>query len=73
MPKGENYSSIEAANGGLGFYIVSDGSAKPYKVKVRPPCFYGMNILQHIIEDHLVADAIITLSSLNIIAGELDR
>ncbi len=73
VPKKESYSSIEATNGELGFYIVSDGSGIPYKVKVRPPCFYSMSALPQIIEDHLVADAVITLSSLNIIAGELDR
>lgn len=73
VPKKESYSAIEATNGELGFYIVSDGSGIPYKVKVRPPCFYSMSALPQIIEDHLVADAVITLSSLNIIAGELDR
>jgi NADH-quinone oxidoreductase subunit C/D len=73
VPKKESYSAIEAANGELGFYILSDGGAMPYKVKVRPPCFYSMSTLPQIIEDHLVADAVITLSSLNIIAGELDR
>jgi NADH-quinone oxidoreductase subunit C/D len=73
VPKKESYSAIEATNGELGFYIASDGSGIPYKVKVRPPCFYSMSALPHIIEDHLVADAVITLSSLNIIAGELDR
>ena len=73
VPKKESYSCIEATNGELGFYIVSDGSGIPYKVKVRPPCFYSMSALPQIIEDHLVADAVITLSSLNIIAGELDR
>ncbi|NPA74096.1 MAG: NADH-quinone oxidoreductase subunit D [Epsilonproteobacteria bacterium] len=73
VPKGEYYNAIEGANGELGFFIVSDGSGKPYKIKVRPPCFYSMSALPHIIENHLVADAIITLSSLNIIAGELDR
>jgi len=73
VPKKESYSSIEAANGELGFYIVSDGSGIPYKVKVRPPCFHIMSAFPQMIEDHLVADAIVTLSSLNIIAGELDR
>ncbi len=73
VPKMEQYSSIEATNGELGFYIVSDGSGIPYKVKVRPPCFYSMSALPQTVEDHLIADAIVTLSSLNIIAGELDR
>ena len=73
VPKQESYSAIEAANGELGFYIVSDGSGIPYKVKVRPPCFHPMSALSQIIEEGLVADAIVTLSSINIIAGELDR
>ncbi len=73
VPKGEHYSAIEAANGELGFYIVSDGSGTPYKVKVRPPCFYSMSAFPDIIENYMIADAIVTLSSLNIIAGELDR
>ena len=73
VPIGEYYRSIEAANGELGFYIVSDGSGTPYKVKVRPPCFYAMSALPDMIEGEMIADAILDLGSLNIIAGELDR
>ena len=73
VPKGEHYGSFEAANGELGFYIVSDGSGTPYKVKVRPPSFYHMAAYPKIIENYQVADAIMTLGSLNIIAGEMDR
>lgn len=73
VPMGEYYRSIEAANGELGFYIVSDGSGTPYKVKVRPPCFYAMSALPDMIEGEMVADAVLDLGSLNIIAGELDR
>ncbi len=73
VPKGEHYGAIEAANGELGFYIVSDGSGTPYKVKVRPPCFYAMSSLPDMIEGEMVADAVLDLGSLNIIAGELDR
>ena len=73
VPQGEHYSSFEAANGELGFYIVSDGSGTPYKVKVRPPSFYHMSAYPKIIENYQVADAIMTLGSLNIIAGEMDR
>ena len=73
VPVGEYYRSIEAANGELGFYIVSDGSGTPYKVKVRPPCFYAMSALPDMIEGEMVADAVLDLGSLNIIAGELDR
>lgn len=73
VPAGEHYGAIEAANGELGFYIVSDGSGTPYKVKVRPPCFFAMSSLPDMIEGEMVADAVLDLGSLNIIAGELDR
>jgi NADH:ubiquinone oxidoreductase subunit D len=52
---------------------VSDGEGKPYRIKVRPPCFAIFQAYSHMLEGHLVADAIAILSSLNIIAGELDR
>jgi len=73
VPEGEHYGAFEAANGELGFYIVSDGSGTPYKVKVRPPSFYHIAAYPKIIEHYQVADAIMTLGSLNIIAGEMDR
>jgi NADH-quinone oxidoreductase subunit C/D len=73
VPMGEYYGSFEAANGELGFYIVSDGSGIPYKVKVRAPSFMHMSAYPKIIESYQVADAILTLGSLNIIAGEMDR
>lgn len=73
VPKMEHYSSTEAGNGELGFFIVSDGSGTPYKVKVRPPCFYALSCYPKIVENSMIADAILTLGSLNIIAGELDR
>ena len=73
VPEGEYYGAFEAANGELGFYIVSDGSGTPYKVKVRAPSFYHMSAYPKLIEEYQVADAIMTLGSLNIIAGEMDR
>ncbi len=73
VPAQEYYGAIEAANGELGFFVISDGSGTPYKVKVRPPCFYAMSSLADIIEGEMIADAILNLGSLNIIAGELDR
>lgn len=72
-PKGEVYSFTEAANGELGFYLVSDGSEKPYRIKVRPPCFAMYQAYPRLIEGHMIADAVAVLGSLNIIAGELDR
>jgi len=73
VPVGEWYDSFEAANGELGFYCVSDGSGRPYKLKVRPPCFFIMGGFHEMVEGAMVADAVINLGSLNIIGGELDR
>jgi NADH-quinone oxidoreductase subunit C/D len=72
-PQGEWYDSYEAANGELGFHFVSDGSGTPYKLKVRPPCFYIMGGFHKMVEGNMIADAVINLSCINIIGGELDR
>ena len=72
-PPGEVYSATEAANGELGFYIVSDGSTHPYRVKCRPPCFPLFAAYPKLIEGRMIADAIAVLGSINIVAGELDR
>ncbi len=73
VPKGEHYSFSEGGNGELGFYIVSDGSGKPYKVKCRPPCYYSLGAYSHIVESTMIADSVVTLASMNFIAGEFDR
>jgi NADH-quinone oxidoreductase subunit C/D len=73
VPAGEWYDAFEAANGELGFYFVSDGSGQPYKLKVRPPCFYIMGGFHKMVEGNMIADAVINLSCINIIGGELDR
>ncbi len=73
VPAGDAYSFTEGANGELGYYLVSDGTGYPYRVKVRPPCFSIFQAYPHILEGHMIADAIAIMSSLNIIAGELDR
>jgi NADH:ubiquinone oxidoreductase subunit D len=70
---GESYDSSEAANGELGFYIVSDGSKNPYRVKCRPPCFMNFAAFHEMIEGSMIADVVANLGSINIIAGELDR
>ena len=72
-PVGEIYSSTEAANGELGFYIVSDGNLHPYRVKVRPPCYPIFQSLPEMIQAVSLSDAIIALSSINVVPGELDR
>lgn len=73
VPAGEFYDATEAANGELGFYIVSDDSGKPYRVRCRPPCFTIFSAFPDMVEGGLIADAISTLGSINIIAGELER
>ncbi len=73
VPPGEVYSATEAANGELGFYIVSTGGGKPYRIKVRPPCFAIYSAFPEMVRGHMIADAIAILGSINIIAGELDR
>lgn len=72
-PAGEIYSYTEAANGELGFYIISDGSDKPYRIKVRPPCFAIYQAYPELMKGELIADAVAILGGLNIVAGELDR
>lgn len=72
-PEGEIYDATEAANGELGFYLVSDGSANPYRLKVRPPCFAIYQSFPHVVKGAMLADAIATVASMNVIAGELDR
>jgi len=73
VPKGEYYSYTEGGNGELGFYIVSDGNGRPYKVKCRPPSFYSLAAYADIVEGGMLADAIVTMASMNFIAGEFDR
>lgn len=72
-PAGEIYDAVEGANGELGFYLVSDNSGRPYRLKVRPPCFSIYQSFPQQITGGLVADVIAILGSMNVIAGELDR
>ena len=72
-PAGDTYDATEAANGELGFYLVSDGSANPYRLKVRPPCFAIYQSFPTVVKGGYIADAIATVASMNVIAGELDR
>lgn len=72
-PKGEVYFPVEGANGELGFYVVSDGDAKPYRVRVRPPCFAIMSALPKLLVGDMMADLVPTFGSVNMIGGELDR
>jgi NADH-quinone oxidoreductase subunit D len=72
-PKGESYFAVEGANGELGFYVVSDGTGHPYRVRVRPPCFAIMSALPKLLVGDMMADVAPTFGSINMIGGELDR
>jgi NADH-quinone oxidoreductase subunit D len=72
-PKGEAYFAVEGGNGELGFYIVSDGTDRPYRLHLRAPCLHIVSALEFLIKDRYVADVIPTFGSMNMIGGELDR
>ncbi|MFO0757381.1 MAG: NADH dehydrogenase (quinone) subunit D [Byssovorax sp.] len=73
VPAGECYSYTEAGNGELGFYLVSDGSGTPYRVRIRPPCFASVQGLSQLITGRMIPDVIPTFGSLNMIGGECDH
>ena len=72
-PVGEVYSCVEAPKGELGFYIVSDGTKNPYRIKIRPPSFVNLEGLPKMVEGHLLADVVAVIGSLDIVLGEIDR
>ena len=73
VPAGECYSYTEGGNGELGFYLVSDGSGTPYRVRIRPPCFASVQGLEQLITGRMIPDVIPTFGSLNMIGGECDH
>jgi len=73
IPAGEVYGYTEGGNGELGFYLVSDGSGTPYRVRIRPPCFYVTSGLEKLITGQMMADLVPCFGSLNMIGGECDR
>jgi NADH-quinone oxidoreductase subunit D len=73
VPPGEVYLAVEGGNGELGFYIVSDGGGKPYRLRVRPPCFIAMSAFHEMIKNYMLADIIPTFGMVNMIGGECDR
>ncbi len=72
IPAGEVYQAVEGGNGELGFYLISDGGRTPYRLHFRRPCFIYYQAYSELTKDSMLSDAIITMSSLNLIAGELD-
>ncbi|MBE7172239.1 MAG: NADH-quinone oxidoreductase subunit D [Williamsia sp.] len=72
IPKGEVYQAVEGGNGELGFYLISDGGRSPYRLRFRRPCFIYYQAYDELVKGSMLSDAIVTLSSLNLIAGEMD-
>jgi NADH-quinone oxidoreductase subunit D len=72
MPPGEIYHAVEGANGELGYYLISDGGRQPYRLHFRRPCFIYYQADAEMIKGQMLSDAIMTMSSMNVIAGELD-
>jgi NADH-quinone oxidoreductase subunit D len=72
LPKGQIYSPVEGGNGELGFYLISDGGRTPFRLHFRRPCFIYYQAYTELIKGGMLSDAVVTMSSLNLIAGELD-
>jgi NADH-quinone oxidoreductase subunit D len=72
-PVGEAYCSIESPKGEIGFYIVSDGGPKPYRMRVRPPSFVNLQSLLTMSKGNMLADVVAIIGSLDIVLGEIDR
>ncbi len=73
VPKGEAYTAVESPRGELGVYVVSDGTATPYRMRVRPPSFINLQTLPHLMRGGLIADGVAVISSVDPIMGEVDR
>ena len=73
VPAGECYSYTEAGNGELGFYMVSDGSGTPYRIRIRPPSFASTAGLEQLIVGNMIADVVPSFGSINMIGGECDH
>ena len=73
LPKGEIYMRTECPRGELGFHIVSDGTANPYRVKVKSPCFTHVSLLPKIGPGLMIADFVAAVGSIDIVLGEVDR
>lgn len=73
MPKGEVYVATEGAKGELGFYIVSDGSGRPYRVKIRAPSYVNLSAMSKMVTGHMISDVVACIGTIDIVLGECDR
>lgn len=73
LPKGEIFMRTEACRGEIGFHLVSDGSKKPYRLKVKSPCFTHISMLPHVAPGQMISDLVATIGSIDIVLGEVDR
>jgi len=73
VPKGEVYASVESPKGELGFYLISDGTNKPWRFRVRPPSFINLSALPAMVKGKLISDVVATIGSIDIVLAEVDR
>jgi NADH:ubiquinone oxidoreductase subunit D len=73
IPKGFTYNAVEAPKGEFGVSLISDGTAKPYRCKIRTPAFHHMHIMSRMVQGHFVADLVTVLGSQDIVFGDVDR
>jgi len=73
VPAGQVYQAVESPRGEMGYYVVSDGTAKPYRVHMRNPSFATLKALQTMCEGRLIADVVAVIGSIDIVLGEIDR
>jgi NADH-quinone oxidoreductase subunit D len=72
-PKGELYQCVESARGELGYYLVSDGTNRPYRLRVRSPSFPHIEVLKEVFPGHLLSDVVVVIASVDPILGDVDR
>jgi len=73
LPKGETYAAVESPRGELGFHIISDGTAKPHRLKINAPSFKNLQVVTHLLPGGLLADVVAILGSLDPVMGDVDR
>ena len=73
VPSGEVYQGIESSRGQMGYYVVSDGTAKPYRVHMRNPSFASLQALETMCRGRMLADVVAVIGSIDVVLGEIDR